>query len=300
MLASFAYLTYWANHQYLVGNWSGRLNGPSSITGSGIYQDQNDFAMAFVVAQPFFWFFGSARKTKLARWICWLIIPLSWNAVFLTGSRGGFVGVTATIFIIAMRSRRKLLGLALIPVFLLVFLVEGGPVMTARVNGLDQYQVHRSVQDRFHSWQAAERMIEANPITGVGLASYGPAFPYYSHHHPREAHDTLLQITAESGVFAGAMYLLIVLSLICSLWKNGSQIRREGARNDALLMMNEASMVGFMGLVVCSIFLSLQEFEIFYCLNVLGNSVLYLSRRKQMLAARESDVIGQSALNSSQ
>ena len=141
MLASFAYLTYWANHQYLIGNWSGRLNGPTSITGGGIYQDQNDFAMAFVVAQPFFWFFGGTRKTKLARWFCWLIIPLSWNAVFLTGSRGGFVGVTATIFLIAIRSRRKLLGLALIPVFFLIFLVEGGPVMTARVSGLDQYHV---------------------------------------------------------------------------------------------------------------------------------------------------------------
>ena len=121
-------------------------------------------------------------------------------------------------------------------------------------------------------------MIVAHPVTGVGLASYGPAFPYYSRHHPREAHDTFLQITAESGVLAGAMYLMIVLSLIGSLWKNGKELRRVTSQGEAnyALMINEATMIGFIGLVVCSLFLSLQEFEIFYILNVLGNTVLFL------------------------
>ena len=44
--------------------------------------------------------------------------------------------------------------------------------------------------------------------------------------------------------------------------------------------MNEATMIGFTGLAVCSIFLSLQEFEIFYVLNVLANAILYISKRR--------------------
>lgn len=282
LLISFAYLTYWAISQYLAGRWFGRLSGPASPFGSSIYSDQNDFAMVFVVAQPFFWYFGSSQERWIWRWLWWLLIPLSWDAVFLTGSRGGFLGLITTVVLIVLRSRRKLLGLALIPLFVLVFSLEAGPLMKARVLSIEHYHKSGSAEDRLHAWRAAERMIIAHPITGVGLASFGPAFPYYSRHHPREAHDTFLQITAESGVLAGAMYVLIVLSLVRHLWKNGSKLRKkieaEGYSSTQFLM-NEAVMIGFIGLVVCSIFLSLQEFEIFYTLNVLGNSVLHLGKR---------------------
>lgn len=280
MLLSFAYLTYWAIDQYLTGHWFGRLNGPMSPSGAGLYGDQNDFAMAFVVAQPFFWYFGSSQKNWIWRWAWWLWIPLSWDAVFLTGSRGGFLGLITTVGFMVLRSRRKILGLALIPAFLLVFSLEAGPVMKTRVLSIDHYHKSGSAEDRLHAWHAAGRMIVAHPVTGVGLASFGPAFPYYSRHKPREAHDTLLQITAESGVFAGGVYVLIVLNLIRSLWKNGEALKRRAPSDDVkfALMINEATMIGFIGLAVCSIFLSLQEFEIFYILNVLGNTVLFLSR----------------------
>lgn len=281
LMASFAYLTYWAVDQYLTGHWFGRLSGPVSVNGSGLYGDQNDFAMAFVVAQPFFWYFGSNQKRWIWRWAWWLWIPLSWDAVFLTGSRGGFLGLVTTVAFMVLRSRRKLLGLALIPAFLLVFALEAGPVMKTRVLSIDHYHKSGSAEDRIHAWHAAERMILAHPVTGVGLASFGPAYPFYSRHHPREAHDTVLQITAESGVLAGAMYVLIVVWLIHALWKNGWELKRRAkieGESSLVLMINEAAMIGFIGLVVCSIFLSLQEFEIFYILNVLGNTVLFLSK----------------------
>lgn len=282
MLASFVYLTYWANSQYWAGHWTGRLHGPAPLAGGGMYYDQNNFAMAFVVAQPFIWYFGANCGSKLLRVSSWLLVLLSWNAIFLTGSRGGFLGLLTTIFLLVLRSKRRVLGFALIPLFLVVFVREAGPVMTKRVFSLDHYEVHASAEERLHAWAAARRMIIAHPITGVGLASFGPAFPYYSDHHPREAHDTFFQITAESGLGAGLMYLLIVYTLISSLWKNGSKLKRSQSRGEysVLLMLNEATMIGFTGLAVCSIFLSLQEFEIFYCLNVLANAVLYISRNK--------------------
>ena len=282
MLASFAYLSYWANSQYFAGHWTGRLNGPVPLGGGGLYYDQNNFAMVFVVAQPFIWYFGTNCKSKAARIFSWILLLLSWNAIFLTGSRGGFLGLVTTIFLIILRSKRRVLGFALVPLFLIVFVREAGPVMTKRVFSLDHYQVHASAEERLHAWQAARRMIMAHPVTGVGLASFGPAFPYYSHHHPREAHDTFYQISAESGLGAGLMYLLIVYSMITSLWKNGRWLKSTEFRGDSggILMLNEATMIGFTGLAVCSIFLSLQEFEIFYVLNALANAILYISKKK--------------------
>ena len=77
---------------------------------------------------------------------------------------------------------------------------------------------------------------------------------------------------------AGAMYLLITAGLLRDLWLNGNRLKDDPAADaQRLFMMNEATLVGFSGLIVCSLFLSLQQFEIFYLLNVIGNGALYAS-----------------------
>jgi putative inorganic carbon (hco3(-)) transporter len=277
---SAAYMIYWANSQYLSHHVMGRLAGPVSVTG-GVYQDENAFAMLFVVAQPFLWYLGSSFKRPVYRWGCWLLIPFGWHAVFLTASRGGLVGLGVTTLLIAIRSKRRLLGLALIPALAVAFIWQGGNLMKGRAETISQYQTENSAATRLQAWRAASRMIADHPFIGVGLASFGPAFPHYSEDQPREAHNTFFQITAESGVLAGAMYALIVIMCIVSLWGSANRLRGQDASlagSSWLYSINEAALIAFCGLVTCSLFLSLQVFEIFYCLNVFANAVLYLGR----------------------
>lgn len=283
MVGSGIYLTYWANMQYLTGEDFGRLGGPSSPEG-GVYADENSFAALFVVAQPFLWYFGASFRLAWARWACWLVIPFCWHAVFLTGSRGGLLGLAATILLMALRSRRRLLGLALIPAFLLVFAWQGGSVMQERADSISSYQQNESAQERIESWHAATAMILDHPFTGVGLASYGPAFPHYSNKQPREAHNTFLQIAAESGIGAGAGYVLTVLGCLATLWKNGNRLRQEPQQEAGRFYFaaNEATLVGFAGLVVCSLFLSLQQFEVFYYLAVMANVVAFIEAKRRV------------------
>ena len=183
------------------------------------------------------------------------------------------------LLLLIVRSNRKMLGLLLIPLFSFAVVYHGGHMMTSRIFTIDHYHKDGSAEDRLHAWQAAIRMVEAHPITGVGLTGFGPAFTHFSHHHPREAHNTLLQLTAESGVLAGAMYVLIAIAVIGGLWRNGRYLRRQvpGDNVRTLLMINEATLIGFCGFIVCAVFLSLQFYEIYYCLGVLANAVLYLS-----------------------
>ena len=296
------YMTYWANHQYLSGHYFGRLNGPASPFGQGMYTDQNSFAMLFVVLQPFIWYTGAIQRRPLAKWAIWLIIPFCWSAVFLTGSRGGLLGLGVTILLFALRSERRIIGLALIPAFILVFVWQGGSVMKERAVRITEYHQKGSAEDRLQSWRAALRMIRAHPLSGVGLASYGPAFPHYSDKKPREAHNTLLQIAAESGVLAGIMYIAIVVSSLRALWRNGIRLKRESqdAMYTFLFAANEATLVAFTGLVVCSVFLSLQDFEIFYCLVVMTNSVLFLSRGQRESGGASNSVQTVAVMASSQ
>jgi O-antigen ligase len=155
--------------------------------------------------------------------------------------------------------------------------------MRSRAETIGEFRTETSAATRLQAWSAASGMIADHPLTGVGLASFGPAFPDYSDNKPREAHNTFFQITAESGVLAGSMYILIVTSAILALRRNGSRLRKEQAEGkpDALYLINEATLVALCGLVVCSLFLSLQMFEIFYCLCLMINALLYVRMRAE-------------------
>lgn len=286
LVVSAIYLTYWANSRYLSGTVFGRLAGPVDVTGTSIYSDENNFAMLFVVSTPFLWYLGFYFRNRILRWGLWLVIPLAWHAVFLTASRGGLVGLAVTTAVIAWRSKNKAFGFLLIPAFVVVYLWQAGDLMRGRAETIEDFRVETSASTRLEAWETATLMVKDNLVTGVGLSSFGPAFPSYSEYRPREAHNTFLQISAESGIVAGLMYLLIVLSTLKSLWRNGMRLRNvePDARLPIEYFVNEATLVSFFGLVVCSLFLSLQMFEIFFYLCVLANSILYLTEKDRSVA----------------
>ena len=282
------YLIYWANLQYLTGQAYGRLAGPVDQYQIGIYADENNFSMVFVVAQPFIWYAGFLLKNKFLRWGVWLIIPFGWHAVFLTASRGGLIGLAVVTLLVAIRARSKMLGLLFIPALLAAYMWQAGDLMKSRAGTIETYKTEASANQRLEAWSAARAMIADNPLTGVGLTSFGPAFSSYSEFHPREAHNTFLQISAESGLIAGFSYLIVVLSSLWALWRNGTRYRKRGEliTENRLYLLNEAILVAFAGLAVCSVFLSHQIFEMFYFLCLLVNSVLYLSAKED--AEREA------------
>ena len=286
ILGCAVYMVYWANDMYLSGFVMGRLAGPVDINGLGSYSDENAFAMLFVVAQPFLWYMAQGVERRWLKYAIWLVIPFCWHAVFLTASRGGLIGIGVTTLLMAIRGKSKVLGLLLIPAFIGAYYLQAGDLMKERAGTIGEYKTETSASTRIEAWNAALGMLKDHPVTGVGLASLGPAFPDYSDKKPREAHNTALQISAESGALAGLMYLLIVVVSIVSLWRNGSRLRHERAgvvdpQRDLLYLINEAVLIAFFGFAVCALFLSLQLSEIFYCLVLLVNVVLLVSAHQQ-------------------
>jgi putative inorganic carbon (HCO3(-)) transporter len=275
------YLVYWANDEYLSGHLIGRLAGPVDIYGMGAYGDENNFAMLFVVVQPFLWYLGHAVRQKWLRWSMWLVIPFAWHALFLTASRGGLIGTIVTVLVMTLRSKRRALGFMLLPAFILAYQWQAGQIMKERAQTIDQYQTETSAQTRIEAWHAAVGMIAAHPVTGVGLASFGVAFPDFSDKKPREAHNTFLQIAAESGLVAGLMYLLLGFGSVLALWRNGNRLKRAERADpqERLFLVNEAVLCGMCGFVACSLFLSLQMSEIFFYLCALVQTVLLASRQ---------------------
>lgn len=281
------YLIYWANNQYLTQNWSqfnmGRLMGPRSIDGGSIYGDENAFAMFFVTAIPFLQFMGMEIKKRWLRFLLWGAIPLGWHAVFLTGSRGGLVGIGVVTLLAVLRSRRKVLALPIMFAFLFFYQWQAGDTMKERSETITAHEEESSAQMRITAWKGGARMVAEHPLTGVGLGSFITALPHFIESTPRVAHNTSIQFAAESGVLAGIAYLMIVILFFINSRKISVWCRENGETEDSRLMeaLNNASTISFAGLVVCSLFLSLNTYEIFFFLLIFNNTLNVLCTRQK-------------------
>lgn len=276
---STAYMIYWANSQYFLQNWAqfnlGRLMGPSSIDGGAVYRDENVFSVLFVTGLPFIYYLGWQVKQAWFRYSLWLFIPLGWHAVFLTGSRGGLVGICVTITVAMLLSRRKALIIPLFVVFLLFYQWQAGDVMHDRSSQIVNIEGESSANDRLTAWRGGLNMVLNYPFTGVGLGSFVTALPDYIESRNMVAHNTFVQFTAESGIGAGMSYICLIVLFYLHSGKIHSWCRNSNKTKEirAIDLYNRANTSSFSGLLVCSFFLSLTIFEIFFVLLVLNNSM---------------------------
>lgn len=282
MVATTLYMTYWANAQYLFYGEYGRLKGPIPLDGSSsIYADENIFAVLFVVGFPFVYYFGEHFRSRLVRWGMIGVVLLSWHAIFLTASRGALLGIVAVLVTYLLRAQRKAVGIVVLCVFGLAFTFQAGDIMKERSRTISEYESETSATQRLDAWQAALAMMVDHPISGVGLASFGQAFPSYSDAKPKIAHNTFFQIGGEWGVVAAAAYLMLMLSTLNRLRKNGNALRSLRQSSDearTYYCVNEACLLGLVGLFTCSMFLSLENFEVMYYLLAVSNSVLLAAK----------------------
>jgi probable O-glycosylation ligase (exosortase A-associated) len=278
-ILSTIYLIYWANDQYFSQNWwqfsMGRLMGPASIDGGAIYRDENTFAMLFVTGLPFIYYLAHETKKWWLRYGLWLMVPLGWHAIFLTGSRGGLVGLGAALLCICFFSKRKLLVLPLLILFLLFYQWQAGDVMSNRSQQIVEYEGEGSAEQRIAAWTGGMRMIADKPVFGVGLGSFVTALPDYYDTSPRVAHNTLIQYAAESGVAAGVAYLAIVIIFFSQSRRIFDYCRGRASedRFQSISLYNKANTTSFVGLFICSLFLSLNTYEIFFVLLLINNSL---------------------------
>jgi len=186
----------------------------------GIYSNPNDLAFAIVLSMPFCLAFmltarGALRK---AAWAVSMLVMLM--AVFLTGSRGGFITlVVAGVVVLwhfSVRGRR----LYLIAVAVLagaVFLGVAGGVLRARFSAIVQgADTEEEAGSAYGSYEARRQlMIQAlhgiahYPVFGVGTGDFvSYAGVAEGKHEWREVHMTYLQIAVEVGIPAFIFYLL--------------------------------------------------------------------------------------------
>lgn len=170
--------------------------------------------------------------------------------ILLTFTRNAYVGFAGAL-IVYLALRRPLGLLALPPLALAVYLLSPGEIRHRLLSIFDPSDPTN--RDRLDMAVAGLRMIRNFPVFGLGLTLVKPYYPLYRvpnslRWRVPHLHDNVLQIAAESGLFAAAAYvgiLAIFFARTTRLLRREREPGRRGLLAGALLALCGISIAGF-------------------------------------------------------
>jgi O-antigen ligase len=160
--------------------------------------------------------FGRGDRTWPA-----LVMPALVVALALTYTRSATVGALAAVAVLLALRNLRLLGL--VPVLVAVVFAVAPDTVTARMASVFNLQ-DPTIVDRIAMMRTGTAMIEARPLTGMGPDMVPRMYVEYRHESAVNAvnphlHNVPLQIAAERGLPALALWLWFVVSVTRALWR---------------------------------------------------------------------------------
>jgi putative inorganic carbon (HCO3(-)) transporter len=283
-VSTIAAVTIWKGHLIL-----GRLEG---ILGGG-YTDPNDLALAIVISLPLCLALLFLSRNRLSKLLWGISIMVMIYAIFLTGSRGGFLALTIAgsicVWGFAIRGRRLYL-LALILSLGLILWQSAGSMLINRFKGTfdvkeDAGSAYDSAQSRQQLlWRSIE-VTKEHPLFGVGPGNFSEISGQW-----HTTHNSLTLLTSEGGIPALIFYVLI----LWSGFKNLMAIKRSMPKRTESILMVRALFASMAGYVVGSLFLSVA-YQFFPYILVGYTTVLFSIGRNAVTQSHKYEPIRQVA-----
>lgn len=160
--------------------------------------------------------FGSRDRLWAA-----FVLPALLVSLALTLTRGAWLGAAAGAAVLLLIKDARLT--LLVPVVAALVLVIAPDELSSRVNSLGNMS-DPTTRDRVAMLEAGVAIIRDHPLTGVGPDMIGRVYPDYRTVSAVQAsnphlHNVPLQIAAERGLPALAVWVVFVVSAMAGLWR---------------------------------------------------------------------------------
>lgn len=201
--------------------------------GLGMFGNEGEFALLIGFVLPFWVFFSSTIRNKVLRlllmgggslYLLWLLV--------LTGTRSALVALVPVCLLLLVRlTMMQRVLLVVTAVLVCGWIVASAPEKVlqrlATFTTADSENIKDNIKDKDATGEAAAsvaerkqlvwdglQIIARNPVFGVGPGNF--ADYRYNVLHKRTwfpAHNTYLQVGAETGILGGILYIVLVLSV---------------------------------------------------------------------------------------
>lgn len=227
---------------------AGRLEGVLN----GIYQNPNDLAIAIVLTLPFCLVFllNGRDVFRKAAWSAALLVMI--YALLRTSSRAGLLALIVAggicLWEFGIQGRRPHLVLLAAIASGIIFVAVGNRVIQ-RFSNTTQFEgngaAYQSAQLREQMLLKSLEVTLENPLFGIGPGD----FPVISGAWI-ETHDVYTQFSAEAGIPALVLFLMIYWYALHQL----AEVKRRAADRSELAMLASASRAGLIAFAVAGFF----------------------------------------------
>jgi O-antigen ligase len=273
-----------------LGVATGTATDDARLAGEGV--NANELGELLVVAVVLAGALGASRSLPSpARAVSYAAAGLSVIALLMTASRGALVGLLVALLVapLLIGPGRRLAALALV-----VLSVAGGATyLLAYAPAADLQRITQADTTgtgRTDIWKVGWRMVEANPLTGVGVGNYNNSTVHYLFEpgtitrsdfivdDPKAAHNIYLQVLAELGIPGLAFMLLIVGTVLVYLLKAARGFARAG--DHGMDLLSRALLVALCGLLAALFFSTAIYSKQLWLLLATGVAIHALSRER--------------------
>lgn len=224
----------------------------------------------------------------------YFLASLSAISLLLAFSRGAWLGVLAGLSIILFYFfktkesihyiRRFIIFIVFILIFFLPIASHYGllPAMAKRISEISI----AGASPRIGDWQAGLRMVEKNPLLGVGIGAYKTAhLKYYlPSENPRyrhlEAHDTFLDILASTGLLGFIPWFFALLAVFNSGRRNIEVYMQNKSDYKFQYNLSVAIFTAFIALIVQGMTINMSTVRHFWLLVAIILILARLRKRK--------------------
>ncbi len=265
-----------------------RTSGESRVWGApdSFLADNNDMALATNMALPIIFFLARDQERLWVKLLLRLLFVCGIITVILTYSRGGLLGLAVVLTAISIKSKHKIVGLALLLVCLFLILSYAPPQWMMRMEGFLHGSLDTSAEGRLNAWRFAWVLASHYPITGGGFETFTPELfgrltPELRFAGP---HSVYFQLLGEQGFVGLGLFLL----LLGCCWRTLRRLRARARKIPSLgwtvsySHMLEASLLGYL---VSGAFLPRAYFDFYFQLIAMTIILKVLSRREVALEA---------------
>jgi len=144
------------------------------------------------------------------------ILLLLCTALLLTKTIGAYLSLTLAVlfFIMAMFGKNRIkVNIKILILVFLVFILFSSMFLPRANHFLNLKHPQNSIIQRLYYWKSSISMIKEHFWFGVGAGNFGIAYPKYKNVNANEAayaHNSYLQIWAESGIFTLIFFIIFI------------------------------------------------------------------------------------------
>jgi O-antigen ligase len=217
--------------------------------------------------------------------------------VFLSLSRGGLIATGVALLValfVAGRWRAQ--------AFVLTVLVACGGLFyfgyLASDDAVDRVTRVEGGTGRTDLWTVGWRMVEANPVGGVGAGNFQTASVHYLLEpgvlrrdefivdNPKSAHNTYLQVLTEIGAIGLTLFVAIILFALLCMLRAARIFERLGSPD--LELLSRALIVAVAGVLASDFFISEQYSKQLWFLLGLGPALLGVAKAQAAAVSERS------------